>query len=971
MENRSGTSIKWVFRNTGFVLISIFVIGLMTTSGAWALNESPQTFTLDGQLFRKGTNFPLLDPSVKLKVQIINPNGTCLLYEEEQVVNTVSGEGYFHVNVGSPVGSVKRTVNDPGQSMTRIFQNASGIVANNLSGQLCPSGVYDPAPGAARAVRITVTPSATNVSDVLKPDIAMDSVPQAMIAQSVQGLEPSGILQVNTSGLTDLTQANLEALFAAPAYGNLQEILAGNFLKSDGSGVALPSYSANPAGASDGDIWFDSTTGEIKYRNSSGVQVLGNAGSGGGGGSGSAASGISSLMVGSDLSLNGNVAGTISGGSALIGLADSGVSSGTYSKVTVDTKGRVTAGTVSLVEGDIPSLSAAGKVSGNAITSGTISGSTAISTTGNVLSTGTVSGLSVQTTNLRIFNGLSYIQLTAPAIPTNVNFTLPGDDGNAGDLLSTDGNGVLSWVTALTNSLAAGKIFVGNGANVATAVSMSGDATLSSAGVLILSNTGVGAGTYSKVTVDTKGRVTAAANITSSDVTGALGYTPLSSASGTLAGDVSGSFSSASVDKIKGKSVTAAYISGQMMIFDGTQWVNSVVSGDASLNYAGNLTLNTVPVAKGGTGTTSFAAGRIIASNTSGNALAAFTCSLNQVISFDVSGNAICANVGSGNGTVTSVSSANSFLSVATGTSSAVLTLNVGNVANTVAAGDDGRIVGAAQKSANLSDLASASTARANLGLGTAAVFSVGTSSSNVVQLDTTGRLPAVDGSQLTNLPAPTPAQQQSVYLTSGTSWTSPAGITTSTKFRITVIGGGGGGGGGSGKSGTCGGGGGAGGVAIYVVQGLNPSTAYTYAIGSAGTAGASTGGNGGAGGNSSITINGTTVTGGGGSGGNGATTAVVPTAGGAGGTATNGTININGQAGGEAWSTTGQGQHTPYGVGGPVHPCSGSMSTSYAGTNATGYGASGSGAAANGSSNNNNIGGAGAPGLIVLEYAM
>ena len=42
-------------------------------------------------------------------------------------------------------------------------------------------------------------------------------------------------------------------------------------------------------------------------------------------------------------------------------------------------------------------------------------------------------------------------------------------------------------------------------------------------------------------------------------------------------------------------------------------------------------------------------------------------------------------------------------------------TLNVGTTAGTVAAGDDSRITGSAQKSSNLSDLASAETARANL----------------------------------------------------------------------------------------------------------------------------------------------------------------------------------------------------------------------------------------------------------------
>lgn len=134
----------------------------------------------------------------------------------------------------------------------------------------------------------------------------------------------------------------------------------------------------------------------------------------------------------------------------------------------------------------------------------------------------------------------------------------------------------------------------------------------------------------------------------------------------------------------------------------------------------------------------------------------------------------------------------------------------------------------------SLIDDANAAAARTTLGLGTAAVLDVGTTASKVVQLDGSAKLPAVDGSQLTNLSGGTDYQ---AFTASGT-WTKPSG--TSSSSRVLVQAWGAGGGGGSGSGGRGGGGGGGYKEKWFLASDLGSTETVT--VGSGGAAGAAGG---------------------------------------------------------------------------------------------------------------------------------
>lgn len=230
-----------------------------------------------------------------------------------------------------------------------------------------------------------------------------------------------------------------------------------------------------------------------------------------------------------------------------------------------------------------------------------------------------------------------------------------------------------------------------------------------------------------------------------------------------------------------------------------------------------------------------------------------------------------------------------------------------------------------------------------------------------VITADTYGRISSIALS-------PVSGSLVNIRMFTSSSNYTPSSNTKQVVFHI--IGGGGGGGACCANDYSAGGGGGAGGYCIAYVKNLS-SGPYAYTIGTGGTAGSNNSlenGNGCAGGCTRITINGTTYMAHGGLGGVYAETSGA-FAEGEGGLAENGFMQTPGENGfcGIASSTmiiSGRGGSTIYGRGGA------SVYFTSPGNAGQGYGGGGSGGG-NFNSEEGQIGGVGAPGIIVaFEYS-
>lgn len=184
----------------------LLLVTLIAAMNAEA-SSAPQSFTYQGRLYKSDGVTPVDSSSVLFTIQLRSPDGACVLFEETHTRNLSSSEGTFSLIIGEGTNT-----NATALSISNVFDNLSA-----KSGVSCN---YTPAASDFRRLRLTYDDGIDNIT--LAPDQTIRSVPYALMANSLQGLNKDQFIQVSSN----TTQVKVDAVFAN--YAALVDLINGN-----------------------------------------------------------------------------------------------------------------------------------------------------------------------------------------------------------------------------------------------------------------------------------------------------------------------------------------------------------------------------------------------------------------------------------------------------------------------------------------------------------------------------------------------------------------------------------------------------------------------------------------------------------------------------------------------------------------------------------------------------------------------
>ncbi|MCM2354791.1 MAG: hypothetical protein NDI63_14320, partial [Pseudobdellovibrio sp.] len=532
-------------KNLNYFLVSIFVFTILNAISVFA---GPSRTTYQAKIV-KPDGYPLEASSVNFKFTILDPAGSCILYSETYSAVNMSGTGGL---ISFALGSGVKTYPASATTFENVFSNVMPSLSCDAGGP--PS--YSPASSDIR--KIVMQFHDGNGWQTL-PAMSINAVPYAMYANDT--LKLNGKTDADFVHVTSVpTCAVSEALHYNGAMFSC--VTTGDTLTSSAVVSALGYTPATGASytAVTSDIFAVSSTvaGVSNYASSVSATVTS----------------LQNSVAASFAAITSSQWNSITSGITYIG---GNVGVGTTTPVaTLDVSGGIRigvenvtcaanyAGTLRYISGNVEycngstwtafGVSGAGLQSLNGSTSGThtltngVAGTAPAFNTANGVHTLNIPLASAGSVTAGLISNADYqnfsnkITSSAASVAQVLGYTPASATALASYLVKASNLSDLTDAVAARNNLGLGTFATANSLDLGSASatgtlaiarlpSFTGDATIAAASnTIILANSGVGTGTYAKVTVDSKGRVTSGAQLTNSDVTTALGYTPANSA---------------------------------------------------------------------------------------------------------------------------------------------------------------------------------------------------------------------------------------------------------------------------------------------------------------------------------------------------------------------------------------------------------------------------------------------------------